>query len=65
MAVNIQVCDYCACVGAADKMTELHIVRKGKIFTFHYHNTLAQPCLRLELDRMKRLFQSFQNDPKG
>ncbi len=59
-----QVCDYCACVGAADTMAEVHIRKGGTLFTFHYHNTLAQPCLRLELERMRRRFLS-TNGPKG
>jgi len=39
-----------------DEMTPVHIEKDGVTYTFWYHNTLKDPCLKAKLDELRDRF---------
>jgi hypothetical protein len=58
--VYFELCDFCACTGSMDEMTPVHIKKDGRTFTFWYHNTVLNPCLKAKIEELRERFSQPQ-----
>jgi hypothetical protein len=60
MNMEMRFCEYCGGAIYPDDVAPVKIEVDGVIHQFHYHNSLAQPCLKMEIERLKQHFAAPQ-----